>query len=220
MVFGVPPLVTFAVLVPYELGNEAPDATEPYITATTAFTMLSLFNVLRFPLVGAAAAAPPWPACLPACCQPVGCGHIPGAQLTPCPPPRFPPSLALPASVPPPPLQVVLPKALRCVSEALNATRKLEKFLAEESVPRQDTEGKPGGQISQVGGRAGGLGAGPGGLEGCAGAELAANWLPTARLPGWLAFTLPRLRTQETEPHVRCRCATVPPPPNCRCRPC
>ncbi len=65
MVFGVPPIVTFAVLVPYELTNER-GRTSPYITPQTAFTMLSLFNVLRFPLV-------------------------------------------------------VLPKALRCVSEAINA---------------------------------------------------------------------------------------------------
>lgn len=68
MVFGVPPMVLFAVLVPYELGNEPDNATAPYLTPATAFTMLSLFNILRFPLV-------------------------------------------------------VLPKAMRCVSEALNATR-------------------------------------------------------------------------------------------------
>lgn len=68
VVFGVPPFVLFSVLVPYELTNEANPPTKPYITAPTAFTMLSLFNILRFPLV-------------------------------------------------------VLPKAMRCVSEALNATK-------------------------------------------------------------------------------------------------
>lgn len=95
MVFGVPPLVLFAVLVPYELNNENADATEPYITPTTAFTMLSLFNVLRFPLV-------------------------------------------------------VLPKALRCVSEALNSIRKLEKFLGQESAAKHDEKGAVGGRLNNV----------------------------------------------------------------------
>ncbi len=103
MVFGVPPIVTFAVMVrawanalaagmcwaaipaqrqrsacaldaecvesvqvPYELNNIG-GKEAPFITPQTAFTLLSLFNVLRFPLV-------------------------------------------------------VLPKALRCVSEAIQAT--------------------------------------------------------------------------------------------------
>ena len=162
MVFGVPPMVLFAVLVPYELSNEAADSTEPYITPQTAFTMLSLFNALRFPLVGG------WgwvekqqllaglPACLPLQAE---AGHAPATHAhaicqqhshTPThthrPPPFSPPRPSCP------PTQVVLPKALRCVSEAMNASRNLEKFLAADAAPRQDTEGKPGGQISQVGG--------------------------------------------------------------------
>lgn len=95
MVFGVPPIVTFVVLVPYETTNEADDATEPYITPQTAFTMLSLFNVLRFPLV-------------------------------------------------------VLPKALRCVSEAMNSVDKLERFLAIEGAPKHDVVGKPGVEFKQA----------------------------------------------------------------------
>jgi ATP-binding cassette subfamily C (CFTR/MRP) protein 1 len=91
MVFGVPPVVTFAVLVPYETSN-AVGRTTPYITPVTAFTMLSLFNVMRFPLV-------------------------------------------------------VLPKALRCVSEAINAIASLEKFLAEPAAPKHDLKGKPGVQF-------------------------------------------------------------------------
>jgi hypothetical protein len=96
MVFGVPPMVTFAVLVPYELSN-AGGRTTPYVTAVTAFTMLSLFNVLRFPLV-------------------------------------------------------VLPKALRCVSEAINATGNLEHFMAEPAAPKHDLKGKPGVHFRNVGG--------------------------------------------------------------------
>lgn len=96
MVFGVPPMVTFAVLVPYELWHVDSSTSEPYIKPQTAFTMLSLFNVLRFPLV-------------------------------------------------------VLPKAMRCVSEALRSVGNLEKFLAEPVAPRQDLEGKPGAQLSKVG---------------------------------------------------------------------
>jgi hypothetical protein len=38
MVFGVPPVVTFAVLVPYELKNINPKG-GVFITAPTAFTM-------------------------------------------------------------------------------------------------------------------------------------------------------------------------------------
>ncbi|KAL4427322.1 hypothetical protein ABPG77_003231 [Micractinium sp. CCAP 211/92] len=91
MVFGVPPCVLFAVLIPYELTHYEGQNTV-YVKPQTAFTMLSLFNVLRFPLV-------------------------------------------------------VLPKALRCVSEALNASRNLEKFLAEPAAPKQDTEGAPGGEL-------------------------------------------------------------------------
>ncbi len=96
MVFGVPPMVTFAVLVPYEMTN-AVGRTTPYVTAVTAFTMLSLFNVLRFPLV-------------------------------------------------------VLPKALRCVSEAVNATKNLEKFMAEPAAPKHDIQGRPGVHFKNVGG--------------------------------------------------------------------
>lgn len=95
MVFGVPPMVTFAVLVPYELWHVDSSTSEPYIKPQTAFTMLSLFNVLRFPLV-------------------------------------------------------VLPKAMRCVSEALRSVGNLEKFLAEPVAPRQDLEGKPGAQLSKA----------------------------------------------------------------------
>lgn len=47
---------------------------------------------------------------------------------------------------------VVLPKAMRCVSEALNASTNLEKFLAEPAAPKQDTEGAPGGEMHKVGG--------------------------------------------------------------------
>ncbi len=99
MVFGVPPMVTFAVLVPYELTNETEGATSPYITPQTAFTMLSLFNVLRFPLV-------------------------------------------------------VLPKALRCVSEAVNSIHNLEKFMTEPAAPKHDTQGKTGVHFQKVRGRA------------------------------------------------------------------
>ncbi len=95
MVFGVPPMVTFAVLVPYELTNEVEGATGPYITPQTAFTMLSLFNVLRFPLV-------------------------------------------------------VLPKALRCVSEAINSIQNLEKFMTEPAAPKHDTQGKTGVHFQKV----------------------------------------------------------------------
>jgi ATP-binding cassette subfamily C (CFTR/MRP) protein 1 len=49
MVFGVPPTVAFATLVPYELQNG--DNTAPYLTPQTSFVLLSLFNILRFPLV-------------------------------------------------------------------------------------------------------------------------------------------------------------------------
>nr|AXF41555.1 HLA3 protein [Chlorella sp. ArM0029B] len=94
MVFGVPPCVLFAVLVPYELAKYDGQNTV-YIKPQTAFTMLSLFNVLRFPLV-------------------------------------------------------VLPKALRCVSEALNASANLEKFLAAPAAPKQDSEGAPGGEMHKA----------------------------------------------------------------------
>jgi ABC-type multidrug transport system fused ATPase/permease subunit len=95
MVFGVPPMVLFAVLVPYELWHTDSSSENVYINPQTAFTMLSLFNILRFPLV-------------------------------------------------------VLPKAMRCVSEAMRATGGLEKFLAEPVAPRQDLEGKPGAQLSKA----------------------------------------------------------------------
>jgi len=45
---------------------------------------------------------------------------------------------------------VVLPKALRCVSEALNACVNLEKFLTAPAAPKQDTEGAPGAKLSKV----------------------------------------------------------------------
>lgn len=95
MVFGVPPLVLFAVLVPYELWHTDSTSLAPHVSPTTVFTMLSLFNILRFPLV-------------------------------------------------------VLPKAMRCVSEAIRATGNLQHFLAEPAAPRQDLEGKPGAQLSKV----------------------------------------------------------------------
>lgn len=95
MVFGVPPTVLFAVLIPYELWHTDSSSLGPYIKPQTAFTMLSLFNILRFPLV-------------------------------------------------------VLPKAMRCVSEAMRATGNLEKFLAEPVAPRQDVEGKPGAQMRKA----------------------------------------------------------------------
>jgi ATP-binding cassette subfamily C (CFTR/MRP) protein 1 len=88
MVFGVPPLVCCVVLIPYEL-NQKRDDGGVFITSTTVFVMLSLFNILRFPLV-------------------------------------------------------VLPKALRAVSEAYNAINSLEIFLAEPIVHKQDLKGKPG----------------------------------------------------------------------------
>ncbi|KIZ01660.1 ABC transporter, multidrug resistance associated protein [Monoraphidium neglectum] len=94
MVFGVPPVVTFAVLVPYELTNENPSG-GVFITPQTAFTMLSLFNVLRFPLM-------------------------------------------------------LLPKALRCVSEAIQASETIETFLAEPAAPKHDTEGAPGVSFSKA----------------------------------------------------------------------
>ncbi|GAB4815837.1 hypothetical protein N2152v2_002883 [Parachlorella kessleri] len=95
MVFGVPPIVLSVVLIPYELGHTDSSSTKPYITAPTAFTMLSLFNILRFPLV-------------------------------------------------------VLPKALRCVTEAINAAGNIEKFLAEPAAPRHDTESKTGVQFTKA----------------------------------------------------------------------
>lgn len=62
---------------------------------------------------------------------------------------------------------VVLPKALRCVSEAVNASRNLEKFLAEPAAPKQDTEGAPGGELRNVSWVAGrGLTSGSGELGG------------------------------------------------------
>jgi hypothetical protein len=103
MVFGVPPMVLSVVLVPYEYTNVDENSTKPYITAPTAFTMLSLFNILRFPLV-------------------------------------------------------VLPKALRCVSEAINAASNIEKFMVEPAAPKHDTEGKSGVQFNKVGAGVVGLG--------------------------------------------------------------
>ena len=88
MVFGTPPLVCCVVLIPYEITQQTANG-GVYVTSTTVFVMLSLFNILRFPLV-------------------------------------------------------VLPKALRAVSEALNAISNLEKFLAEPIVTKQDTTGAPG----------------------------------------------------------------------------
>ncbi|KAI8468106.1 MAG: hypothetical protein J3K34DRAFT_479395 [Monoraphidium minutum] len=94
MVFGVPTIVTTSVLVPYELNNVNPNG-GVFITPQTAFTMLSLFNVLRFPLM-------------------------------------------------------LLPKALRCVSEAINASANIEKFLAEQSAPKHDTAGAPGVRMTNA----------------------------------------------------------------------
>lgn len=51
MVFGVPPVVSFLVLTPYEYTNQPDRPTAPFITPQVAFTMLSLFNIMRFPLV-------------------------------------------------------------------------------------------------------------------------------------------------------------------------
>ena len=57
---------------------------------------------------------------------------------------------------------VVLPKALRCVSEAMNATRNLEGFLAQAAAPKHDEEGAPGGRIHKVGAWVAALPAGAG----------------------------------------------------------
>jgi hypothetical protein len=136
-VFGVPPMVLFAVLVPYELWHTDSSSENVYINPQTAFTMLSLFNILRFPLV-------------------------------------------------------VLPKAMRCVSEAMRATGGLEKFLAEPVAPRQDLEGKPGAQLSKVG-HSPRLGEGRGG----------AAARRRARPP--LCFSLPRQRLLLARPAAACR---------------
>ena len=88
MVFGTPPLVCCVVLIPYELTQKTANG-GVYVTSTTIFVMLSLFNILRFPLV-------------------------------------------------------VLPKAIRAMSEALNAIANLQKFLAEPIVTKQDLAGSPG----------------------------------------------------------------------------
>jgi ATP-binding cassette subfamily C (CFTR/MRP) protein 1 len=45
---------------------------------------------------------------------------------------------------------VVLPKALKAVSEAYNAVNNLEKFLAEPAAPKQDLEGEPQVHFSKV----------------------------------------------------------------------
>ena len=45
---------------------------------------------------------------------------------------------------------VVLPKALKAVSEAYNATNNLEKFLAEPAAPKQDLEGQPAVHFNKV----------------------------------------------------------------------
>jgi hypothetical protein len=139
MVFGVPPMVTFAVLVPYELSN-AGGRTTPYVTAVTAFTMLSLFNVLRFPLV-------------------------------------------------------VLPKALRCVSEAINATGNLEHFMAEPAAPKHDTVGKPGVHFHNVSCTTG--------ATGLHRAVLRLTWAIS-----WACAAVARL-------HLHCCCAVGPSEPLC-----
>jgi hypothetical protein len=45
---------------------------------------------------------------------------------------------------------ILLPKALRCVSEAINASANIEKFLVEPVVPKQNTEGRPGVKFTNV----------------------------------------------------------------------
>lgn len=87
MVFGTPPLVCCVVLIPYELTNETPNG-GVYVTSTTVFVMLSLFNILRFPLV-------------------------------------------------------VLPKAIRAVSEAQLAISNLQSFLAQPIARKQEITGAP-----------------------------------------------------------------------------
>jgi hypothetical protein len=46
---------------------------------------------------------------------------------------------------------MLLPKALRCVSEAIQASETIETFLAEPAAPKHDTEGAPGVSFSKVG---------------------------------------------------------------------
>ena len=140
MVFGVPPLVTFSVLVPYELTNETPGMTKPYITAPTAFTMLSLFNVLRFPLV----VLPKALRCVSEALNASKC-----APLPPCPGAALPlfPCCCLGALCSP---------AHRCLrTHSVPACpcpcRNLEAFLREESVEaRKETGGAPGGRLSKA----------------------------------------------------------------------
>ncbi len=87
-------MVAIVTVFPYELTQTAANG-GVFMTSTTVFVMLSLFNILRFPLV-------------------------------------------------------VLPKALRCVSEASNAINSLDKFLAEPICPKQDNQGETGVQFKKA----------------------------------------------------------------------
>ncbi len=179
MVFGVPPCVLFAVLIPYELTHYEGQNTvyvKPQVSrgheggaGPRAWKGVS-GRVLWFGRAGSGYL--------------LGCQHqhtLPSRALFVGAPPLdhpFTPHFPLPRRLQTAftmlslfnvlrfPL-VVLPKALRCVSEALNASRNLEKFLAEPAAPKQDTEGAPGGELLNVSG----LGAGAwdrlGWLAGC-----------------------------------------------------
>jgi hypothetical protein len=138
MVFGVPPIVTFAVLVPYELTNER-GRTSPYITPQTAFTRLSLFNVLRFPLV----VLPKALRCVSEAINAIGVRCPPGclarrsARFSACVPGA---SLHQPPSRSPPhPAPAAAPRA-----------QNLERFLAEPAAPKHDVQGKVGVHFSKA----------------------------------------------------------------------
>ena len=137
MVFGVPPLVCFVVLVPYELTQETPNG-GVYITSTTVFVMVR--SCLQ-------------PSCNKCAIDP--CELVDVKKVLRC-------ICVVNASISVPlsaqlslfnilrfPL-VVLPKALKAVSEAYNATNNLEKFLAEPAAPKQDLEGQPEVHFNKV----------------------------------------------------------------------
>jgi len=129
--------------VPYELSNEGPDG-GVFITPQTAFTMWVCGLVRSWLEAG-------W--CGVDRLVPILLVRFGLLYLQPTHPPRN--------QTPPPkkrlslfnvlrfPL-VVLPKALRCVSEAINAASNIEKFLAEQAAPKHDTEGQTGVSFHNV----------------------------------------------------------------------
>lgn len=142
--------------MPYELTNESPGGTTPYITAPTAFTMLSLFNILRFPLV----VLPKALRCVSEAFNAIRCvlgqrspggvggGGGGGDQGKARALPLFHPTAPVPTSCSTPyPLLSLL-----CRRPSLHLTcSNLEGFLAQDAAPKHDEEGAPGGRMHKAG---------------------------------------------------------------------